>query len=44
MRRVDEPVHRGVDRRCGTAAPEQAVVECRDHLVFLLDTGVHVDE
>ena len=44
MGRVDQAVHRGVDRRRGTAASEQAVVECRDHLVFLLDAGVDVDE
>ena len=44
MGRVDQSVHRGVDRRCGTAASEQAVVERRDHLVFLLDAGVDVDE
>ena len=44
MGRVDQSVHRGVDRRCGAAASEQAVVERRDHLVFLLDAGVDVDE
>ena len=44
MGRVDQSVHRGVDRRGGTAAAEQAVVERRDHLVFLLDAGVDVDE
>ena len=44
MGRVDQPVHRGVDRRRGTAASEQAVVERRDHLVLALDAGVDVDE
>ena len=44
MGRVDQAVHRGVDRRGGTAASEQAVVERRDHLVFLLDAGVDVHE
>ncbi len=44
MGRVDQSVHRGVDRRRGTAASEQAVIERRDHLVFLLNTGVDVDE
>ena len=41
---VDQPVHRGVDRRRRAAAAEQAVVERGDHLVLLLDAGVHVDE
>ena len=44
MRGVDEAVHRGVDRRRGTALAVQAVVERRDHLVLALDAGVDVDE
>ena len=44
VRRVDEAVHRGVDRRCGTALAVQAVVEGRDHLVLAVHAGVDVDE
>ena len=44
VRGVDEPVHRGVDRRRGAALAVQAVVEGRDHLVLALDAGVDVDE
>ena len=44
VRRVDEAVHRGVDRRRGAALAVQAVVERRDHLVLALDAGVDVDE
>ena len=42
--RVDERVHRGVDRRRRAAAPVQAVVERGDHLVLALDARVDVDE
>ena len=41
---VDEPVHRGVDRRRRAAAAVQAVVERGDHLVLALDARVDVDE
>ena len=41
---VDEAVHRGVDRRRGAAAAEQAVVERGDHLVLAVDARVDVDE
>ena len=41
---VDQPMHRGVDRRCGAAATMEAVVEGRDHLVLAVDPGVHVDK
>ena len=41
---VDEPVHRGVDRRRGAAPAVQAVVERGDHLVLALDARVDVDE
>ena len=44
VRGVDEAVHRGVDRRRGTALAVQAVVEGRDHLVLAVDAGVDVDE
>ena len=42
--RVDETVHRRVDRRCGAAPSVQAVVERGDHLVLSFDAGVDVDE
>ena len=41
---VDQPVHRGVDRRRGAAPAVQAVVERGDHLVLALDARVDVDE
>ena len=41
---VDQAVHGGVDGRSGPAASVQAVVERRDHLVFALDAGIHVDK
>ena len=44
VRGVDEAVHRGVDRRRRAAAPVQAVIERRNHLVLAVDTGVHVDQ
>ena len=44
VRRVDEPVHRGVDRRRGAALAVQAEVERGDHLVLALDARVDVDE
>ena len=44
VRRVDEAVHRGVDRRRGAATAVQAVVERGDHLVLALDARVDVDE
>jgi len=42
--RLDEAVHRGVDRGCGAALAEQAVVERRDHLVLAVDAGIDVNE
>ena len=42
--RVDEPVHRRVDRRRRAALAEQAVVERGDHLVLAVDARVDVDE
>ncbi len=42
--RGDEPVHRGVDRRCRAALAVAAEVERGDHLVFALVARVHVDE
>ena len=44
VRRVDQAVHGGVDRRRGAALAVQAVVERGDHLVLALDAGVDVDE
>ena len=44
VRGVDEGVHRGVDRRGGTALAVQRVVERGDHLVLALDPGVDVLE
>ena len=44
VRRVDQAVHRGVDRRRGAALAVQAVVERGDHLVLALDARVDVDE
>ena len=41
---LDQAVHRRVDRRRGTAASVQAVVERLDHLVFALDARVHADQ
>ena len=41
---VDQPVHRGVDRRRRAAPPVQAVVERGDHLVLALDARVDVDQ
>ena len=41
---VDEAVHGGVDRRCGAAGPEEAVVERADHLVLALHARVDLDE
>ncbi len=42
--RVDEAVHRGVDRRRRAAPPVEAVVERRDHLVLALDARIHVHQ
>ena len=42
--RIDQPVHRRVDRRRGTPLAVQAVVERGDHLVLALDAGIDVDE
>ncbi len=42
--RLDEPVHRGVDRWRRAAAPEEAMVERRDHLVLAIDARVDIDE
>ena len=44
VRRVDEAVHRGVDRRRGTTLAVQAVVERRDHLVLAVHARVDVDQ
>ena len=44
MRRVDEAVHRRIDRRRRTTLAVQAVVERRDHLVFALDSGIDVHQ
>ncbi len=44
VRRVDQGVHRGVDRRRRPALAVQAVVERGHHLVLALDSGVGVDE
>ena len=44
VRGVDQPVHRGVDRRRGAALAVQAVVERGDHLVLAVDPGVDVDQ
>ena len=44
VRRIDEAVHRGVDRGSGTALAVQAVVERRDHLVLAVEARVDVDE
>ena len=44
VRRVDEAVHRGVDRRRRAALAVQAVVERGDHLVLAVDAGVDVHE
>ena len=44
VRRIDETVHCGIDRRCRTALAMQAEVERGDHLVFLFDPGIDVDE
>ena len=41
---IDQPVHRGVDRRCRAALAVQAEIEGGDHLVLTLDAGVDVDE
>ena len=41
---VDQPVHRGVDRRGGAAPAVQAEVERGDHLVLALDARVDVDQ
>ena len=41
---VDQPVHRGVDRRRRAAAPVEAEVEGGDHLVLALDARIDVDE
>ncbi len=41
---IDQPVHRGVDRRCRAAFAVQAEIEGGDHLVLTLDAGVDVDE
>ena len=42
VRRLDEAVHRGVDRRGGAALAERAEVERGDHLVLALDPRVDV--
>ena len=44
VRGVDQPVHRGVDRRRGAALAVQAVVERGDHLVLALHARVDVDQ
>jgi hypothetical protein len=44
VRGLDQAVHGGVDRRCGTALAVQAVVEGADHLVLALDPRVDLDE
>ena len=41
---VDQPVHRGVDRRRRAALAVQAVVERGDHLVLALHARVDVDQ
>ena len=41
---LDQPVHRGVDRRRGAAPAVEAEVEGGDHLVLALDARVDVDE
>ncbi len=44
VRRREQPVHRGVDRRRGAALAVQAEVERRDHLVLAPDAGVGAGE
>jgi len=44
MRRIDEAVHRRVDRWRRSALAMQAVIERRDHLVFALDSGIDVHQ
>ena len=44
MRRVDEPVHRGVDRWRRATATVEAEVERADHLVLALDARVDIHE
>src|SRR4051794_38390186 len=44
VRRVDQAVHRSVDRRCCTAFAMQAIVEGGDHLVFPLDSWVDIHQ
>ena len=44
VRRRHQPVHGGIDRWCRSPPPVQAVVEHRDHLVFLILTGVHLHQ
>ena len=44
VRRVDQPVHRGVDRRRGAPFAVQAEVERRDHLVLPVHPGIDVDQ
>ena len=41
---VEQAVHGGVDGRRGATAPEEAVIERADHLVFALDARVHVHQ
>ena len=42
VRRVHQPVHRGVDRRRGSPLAKQAEVERRHHLVLPVHAGIHV--
>ena len=44
MRRVDQPVHRGVDRRRRATLAVEAEVERGDHLVLAVNAGIDVDE
>ena len=44
VRRVDQAVHRGVDRRGRATLAVQAVGEGSDHLVLAVDAGVDVGE
>ena len=44
MSRIDESMHRRVDRRSRSTLAEEAMVERRDHLVFAIDPRIHVRE
>ena len=44
VRRIDQTMHRGVDRGGRATLAVQGVVERGDHLVFTVDTRVDVDE